>query len=161
MRDTLVGHSCGTVLWDTLLGHSCRPLSHKSYTLVRHSCRALLWDTLGCNCVTLVGHSLRKTLVGHSCRTLWWDTLVPPPSVTCQVSKTSASYETFSKTHSIQISKTSVSYETSSKTHSSAQVFKMSMKLPPKVTIQVSKTSVSRETPSKSHTSSHQKECCV
>ena len=47
-NDTLVGHSCGTLLWDTL---------------VEHSCGSLLWDTP-------VGHSfgtlLRDTLVGHS-----------------------------------------------------------------------------------------------
>ena len=51
-NDTLVGHSCGTLLWVTLVGHSSGTLLWD--TLLGHSCRALLWDTL----------------VGHSCRTL-------------------------------------------------------------------------------------------
>ena len=46
-KETLVGHSCRTLLWDTLIGHSCG---------------TLLWDTL-------VGH-LQDTLVGHSYTTL-------------------------------------------------------------------------------------------
>ena len=43
--------------------------------------------------------------MGHSCRTLLWDTVAGPfrtrfpPKVTCQVPKTSVSYETSSKTH--------------------------------------------------------------
>ena len=44
--DTLVGHSCGTLLWDTHTGHSCGTLGH--------SCRKLLWGTL-------VGHSSYET----------------------------------------------------------------------------------------------------
>ena len=39
-NDTLVGHSCRTLLWDTLVGHSCRTLL--SETLVGHSCGTLL-----------------------------------------------------------------------------------------------------------------------
>ena len=79
LRDTLVGHSCGTLLWDTLVGHSVE-------TLVGHSCRTFLWDTpVGHSCGTLswgtlVGHCCRQllwdTLVGHSCGTLLRDTLV-------------------------------------------------------------------------------------
>ena len=67
-NDTLVGHSCGTLLWVTLVGNSCGTLLW--VTLMGHTCRTLLWDTL-------VGHSygtlLWNTLVGHSCRTLLWD----------------------------------------------------------------------------------------
>ena len=72
LQDTLVGHSCGTLFWDTLVEHSSRKLFWD--TLMGHSrgtghsCRTLLWDTL-------VGH-LWETLVGHSCGTLLWDTLV-------------------------------------------------------------------------------------
>ena len=55
---TLMGHFCGTLLWDTLVGHPCK--THLWGTLVGHSCRTLLWDTLA----------------EHSCRTLLWDTLI-------------------------------------------------------------------------------------
>ena len=61
LRVTLVGNSCGTLLWDTPVGHSCGILLWG--TLVGHSCRTLLWDTLvGHSCGTL----LQDTLVGHS-----------------------------------------------------------------------------------------------
>ena len=78
-----MGHSYRTLLRDTLKGHSCGTLSYE--TLVGYSCRTLLWDTL----------------VGHSCGTLLLGTLRTrlPPKVTRQVSKTSVSYETSSKTH--------------------------------------------------------------
>ena len=54
-NDTLVGHSCGSLLWDTLVGHSYGTLLWG--TLVGRSCRILFW-------VTLVGSSklLRGTL---------------------------------------------------------------------------------------------------
>ena len=38
--DTLVGHSCRTLLWVTLVGHSCRTVLWD--TLLGHSCRTLL-----------------------------------------------------------------------------------------------------------------------
>ena len=47
LQDTLVGHSCRTLLWNSLVGHSC----------------ATLWH------VTLAGHSC-CSLVGHSCKAL-------------------------------------------------------------------------------------------
>ena len=59
-NDTLVGHSCGTLLWVTLVGNSCGTLLRD--TLGGRSCGTLLWDTQ-------VGNS-RNTLVGHSCGTL-------------------------------------------------------------------------------------------
>ena len=40
---TIVGHSCGTLLWDTLVGHCCATLLY--VTLVGHSW-AILWNTL-------------------------------------------------------------------------------------------------------------------
>ena len=43
-NDTLVGHSCGTLLWVTLVGNSCGTLLRD--TLVGHSCGTLFWDTL-------------------------------------------------------------------------------------------------------------------
>ena len=72
-NDTLVGHSCGTLLWVTLVGNSCGTLLRDTRdTLVGHSCGTLLWDTLvGYSCRTL----LWDTLVGHSCGTLLRDTL--------------------------------------------------------------------------------------
>ena len=85
--DTLVGHSCGTLLSDALVGNSCGTLLWD--TPVGHSCGILVWDTLaGHSCGTLVGHSARR-----ACRTRL------PPKVTRQVSKTSVSYETSSKSH--------------------------------------------------------------
>ena len=50
MWDTLIGHSCGTLLWHTLVGHSCG---------------TLLWVTLVVSCVTLCGTLLWDTLVGQ------------------------------------------------------------------------------------------------
>ena len=113
---TLVGHSCGSLLWDILVGHSCG--THLWDTLVGHSRGALIRDTLvGHSCRTLLW-DMRDTLVGHSYGTLLWDTLVGhflqksrceaarrafrtrlPPKVTRQVSKTSVSNETSSKSH--------------------------------------------------------------
>ena len=113
MWDTLVGHSCGALLWDTLVGHSCRTLLWD--TLIGHSCGTLLWDTH-------TGHSCGTLYLGQSCRThasrLQDERFVRdflqkshvkspkrafltrlPPKVTRQVSKTSVSYETCSKTH--------------------------------------------------------------
>ena len=176
LRDTLKGHSCETLLWDTVAGHSCGTLILDTLvgdTLVGHSCGTLLWDTL-------VGHSCTKledTLVGHSCRTLLWGTLRTrlPPKVTRQVSKTSVSYETSSKSHMSSLLWDTLvghsSYETSSKSHTSSlqnerfvrdflqkshvkspkRAFRT--RLPPKVMRQVSKTSVSYETSSKTHMS--------
>ena len=61
-NDTLVGHSCGTLLSETLVGQSYGTLLWD--TLVGYSCRTLLWVTLvGNSCGTI----LRDSLVGHSC----------------------------------------------------------------------------------------------
>ena len=77
--DTLVRHSCLTVLRNTLVSHSYFALSwdtltwHVFSTLLRgHSYLTRFLDTL-------VGHSdltlLYDTLTWHCCRTLWLDTL--------------------------------------------------------------------------------------
>ena len=97
---------CGKVLWKALLvRHSCGTLTHD--TLVGHSCTALLWEH------TLVGHSSGAVLL--------------PPKAMRQVSKTSVSYETSSKTYSSSLQNERFvrdflqkSHETSSKTHTSS-----------------------------------------
>ena len=166
---------------------------------------APIWDTLvGHSCGTLL---LLRTKRCEAARRAFRTRL--PPKVTRQVSKTSVSYETSSKSHTSSLQnerfvrdflqkshvespkrafrtrlppkvtlrgcKTSVSYETSSKSHArlqderfvrdflqksrvKSQKRAFRTRLPPKVTRQVSKTSVSYETSSKSHTSSLQNE---
>ena len=151
-----MGRSCRTLLWEALVGHSCRTLLWDTLlrdTPVANSFGTPLWDTpVGHSCGILVW----DTLAGHSCGTLLWDTLLDelfvrdflqksrvksqkrafrtrlPPKVTRQVSKTSVSYETSSKSHmsspqnerfvrdllknsDVKVCKTNVSHETSSK----------------------------------------------
>ena len=81
-----------------------------------------------------------------------------PPKVTRQVSKTSVSYETSSKSHtsSLQNERFVRDFLQKSRVKSPKRAFRT--RLPPKVTRQVSKTSVSYKTSSKSHTSSLQNE---
>ena len=132
-----MGHSCRTLLWDmrdTLVGHSYGTLLRD--TLVGHSCRALLWDTP-------VGHTLRTRL---------------PPKVTLRGCKTSASYETSSKSHASSLKNERFVRDFLQKSHVKSPKRAFRTRLPPKVTRQVSKTSVSYETSSKSHTSSLQNE---
>ena len=118
--DTLVGNSCGTLLWDTLVGHSCGTLLYE--TLVGYSCRTLLWDTL----------------VGHSAGTLLQGTLRTrlPPKVTRQVSQTSVSYETSSKSHmsSLPNERFVRDFLQKSRVKSPKRAFRT--RLPPKVTCQ-------------------------
>ena len=90
--NTLVGHSCRTLLWDTLVGHSCGTIA------LSPAFRAL--DT----------HDLRRGLRAHGTnRTLAciWCTrhARSPQRVARQVSKTSVSYETSSKTHTSKSAK--------------------------------------------------------
>ena len=100
-----MGHSCGTLLWDTLVGHCCG------------TCGTLLWDTL----------------VGHSYGTLLWDTLVVPPKVTCQVSKTSVSYETSSKSHAARLQDERFVRDFLQKSRVKSQKRAFRTRLPPKV----------------------------
>ena len=81
-----------------------------------------------------------------------------PPKVMRTVSKTSVSYETYSKSHasSLQDERFVRDLLQKSRVKSPKQAFRT--RHPPKVTHQVSKTSVSYETSSKSHTSSLQNE---
>ena len=91
--------TCGALLWDILLIHSCGPLFRKLLweTLTGHSCGTLLWVTLvGNSCGTLL-RLLWDTLVGLFCHSTNCPLLSPAPKVKRQVSKTSVSYETSSK----------------------------------------------------------------
>ena len=121
-----MGYSCRTLLWDTLVGHSCRKLLWD--TLVGHSCGTLLWDTpVGHTlrtrlppkvtlrgCKTSVSYETSSKSHASSLknerfvRDFLQNSHVKspkrafrtrlPPKVTCQVPKTSVSYETSSKT---------------------------------------------------------------
>ena len=81
-----------------------------------------------------------------------------PPKVTRQVSKTSVSYETSSKSHTSSLQNERFVRDFLQKSHVKSPKRAFRTRLPPKVTRQVSKTSVSYETSSKSHTSSLQNE---
>ena len=81
-----------------------------------------------------------------------------PPKVTRQVSKTSVSYETSSKSHTSSLQNEHFVRDILQKSRCEAARRAFRTRLPPKVTRQVSKTSVSHETSSKSHTSSLQNE---
>ena len=72
--DTLVGHSCKTLLYavllrDTLVGHSCGTLFWD--TLAENSCGRVLWDILVENCS---GHSLLDLWDYFVALCLSWDT---------------------------------------------------------------------------------------
>ena len=114
-----MGHSCRTLLWDTVAGHSCGTLLRD--TLVRHSCGTLLRDTLvghSCRAHSCRAHSSYETSSKSHAARLQDERFVRdflqksrceaarrafrtrlPPKVTRQVSKTSVSYETSSKSH--------------------------------------------------------------
>ena len=125
-----MGHSRGTLLfetlvgylWDTLVGHSCR--AHSSYETSSKSHAARLQDE------RFVRDFLQKSRGAKSQKRAFRTRL--PPKVTRQVSKTSVSYETSSKSHMsspqnerfvrdflknshVKVCKTNVSHETSSK----------------------------------------------
>ena len=106
-----------------------------------HSCGTLLWDTL----------------VGHSCETLLWDTVARhscgPLLCDTQVSKTSLSYETSSKSHTSSLKHEHFVRDFLQKSHVKSPKRAFRTRLPPKVTRQGSKTSVSYETSSKTHIS--------
>ena len=89
---------------------------------------------------------MRDTLVGHSI----WDSLVGHTLRGC---KTSASYETSSKSHASSLQNERFVRDFLQKSHVKSPKRAFRARLPQKVTRQVSKTSVSCETSSKSHTS--------
>ena len=155
LRDTLVGHSCRKLLWDTLVGHSCVTLLQD--TLVGHSCRAhSSYETSSKSHAArlqderFVRDFLQKSRVKSQKRA--FRTRLPP-KFTRQVSKTSVSYETSSKSHmsSPQNERFVRDFLQNSHVKSPKRAFRT--RLPPKVTCQVPKTSVSYETSSKTHMS--------
>ena len=81
-----------------------------------------------------------------------------PPKVTHQVSKTSVSHETSSKSHTSSLQNERFVRDSLQKSRIKFAKQAFRTRLPPKLTRQVSKTSVSCETSSKSHTSSLQNE---
>ena len=130
-----MGHSFGTLLWDTLVGPSCRTLLWD--TLVGHSCGTLLWDTpvghtLRTRLPPKVTRQVSKTSVLYETSSKSHTSSLQnerfvrdflqkshvkspkrafrtrlPPKVTCQVPKTSVSYETSSNSH-VKVCKTIV-----------------------------------------------------
>ena len=83
-----MGHSCRTLLWDTLVGHSSYETSSKSHTSILQNERFVR------------DFNLQKSRVKspkRACPKRAFRTILQPPKVTCQVSKTSMSYETSSK----------------------------------------------------------------
>ena len=185
LSDTLVGHTCGTLLWDTLVGHSYGTLLWD--TLVGHSCGTcgtLLWDThTGHSCGTLLwdtsskSHAarlqderfvrdfLQKSRVKSQKRA--FQTRLPP-KVTRQVSKTSVSYETSSKSHMsspqserfvreflknshVKVCKTNVSHETSSKSPAETPIGAHTSRSPAK--------QLRDSSPSKRHPLTRQSQC--
>ena len=81
--DTVAGHSCGTLLRDTLVGHSSYETFSKSHSSSLQNER-FVRDFLQKSHVKSPKRAFRTSL---------------PPKVTCQVSRTSVSYETSFKTH--------------------------------------------------------------
>ena len=109
LQDTLVGHSCGTLLWDTLVGHSCdTPVGHTLRTRLppkvtrQVSKTSVLYETSSKSHTPslqnerFVRDFLQKSHVKSPKRA--FHTRLPP-KVTCQVPKTSVSYETSSNSH--------------------------------------------------------------
>ena len=141
-----MGHCCETLLWDTLAGHSYGTL-----------CGTLLWDTfVGHSCGTLllgilfVRDFLQKSRCEAARRAF---RMRLPPKVTRQVSKTSISYETSSKSHTSSLKNEHFLRDFLQKSHVKSPKRAFRTRLPPKVTRQGSKPSVSYETSSKTHMS--------
>ena len=95
--------------------------------------------------------SCRHTVCPHTRRRAFRTRL--PPKVTRQVSKTSASFDTSSKSHASRLQDERFVRDFLQKSHVKSPKLAFRTRLPQKVTRQVSKTSVSYETSSKTHTS--------
>ena len=131
------------------MGHSCR--AHSSYETSSKSHAARLQDE------RFVRDFLQKSRVKSQKRA--FRTRLPP-KVTRQVSKTSVSYETSSKSHASSlknIEKRAFRTRLPQKSHVKSPKRAFRTRLPPKVTRQVPKTSVSYETSSKTHMSTVRK----
>ena len=141
-----MGHSCRKLLRGTLWGQSwchksSRGCANPSGTATsqtscrrRQSCERFVRDVLQKSRVEAARRAFRTRL---------------PPKVTCQVSKTSVSYETSPKTHMpilqnerfvrdflqksrVKVCKTSVSYETSSKSQAETPIGAHTLRSPAK-----------------------------
>ena len=134
-----MGHSCRTLLWGTLVGHSCRALFVRDFLQKSH--------------VKSPKRAFRTRF---------------PPKVTCQVSQTSVSYETSSKSHAsslqnerfvrdflqkshVKVCKTSISYETSSKSQAETPIGAHTSRSPAK--------QFHESSPSKQHPFTRQSHC--
>ena len=152
LRDTLVGHSYGTLIRDTLVGHSSYETSPKSHTSSLQNER-FVRDFLQKSHVESPKRAFRTRL---------------PPKITCQVSKTSVSYETSSKSHvsslqterfvreflqnsHVKVCKTSMSYETSSKSQAETPIGAHTSRSPAK--------QFRESSPSKQHPFTRQSHC--
>ena len=133
-----MGHSCRTFLWDTLVGHSSYETSSKSHTSSLQNER-FVRDFLQKSHVKSPKRAFRTRL---------------PPKVTRQVSKTSVSYETSSKSHTSSLQNEHFVRDFLQKSHVESPKRAFRTRHPPKVTLRGCKTSVSYETSSKSHASS-------
>ena len=157
-----MGYSCRTLLWDTLVGHSCGTLlyrAHSSYETSSKSHAARLQDE------RFVRDFLQKSHVKSQKRAFLTRL---PPKVTRQVSKTSVSYETSSKSHMsspqnerfvrdflknshVKVCKTNVSHETSSKSPAETPIGAHTSRSPAK--------QFRESSPSKRHPFTRQSQC--
>ena len=125
-----MGHSCRTLLWDTPVGHTLRTRLPPIVTL------RFLRDFLQKSHVKSPKRAFRTRL---------------PPKVTCQVPKTSVSYETSSITHMSKVCKTNVSHETSSKSPAETPIGAYTSRSPAK--------QFRESSPSKRHPLTRQSQC--
>ena len=156
-----MGYSCRTLLWDTLVGHSCGTLcrAHSSYETSSKSHAARLQDE------RFVRDFLQKSRVKSQKRAF---RARLPPKVTRQVSKTSVSYGTSSKSHMsspqnerfardflqnshVKVCKTRISYETSCKSPAETPIGAHTSRSPAK--------QFRESSPSKQHPFTRQSQC--
>ena len=147
-----MGHSCRTFLWDTPVGHYSYETSSKSHA-ARLQDERFLRDFLQKSRIKSQKRAFRTRL---------------PPKVTRQVSKTSVSYETSSKSHMsspqnerfvrdflknshVKVCKTNVSHETSSKSPAETPIGAHTLRSPAK--------QFRDSSPSKQHPLTRQSQC--
>ena len=146
-------------IWDTLVGHSCGTLlllRTKRCEAARRAFRTRLVRDLPKSHASSLKNDrflrdfLQKSRVESPKRA--FRTRLPP-NVTLRGCKTSVSYETSSKSHTSSLQNERFVRDFLQTSHCEAARRAFRTRLPPKVTRQVSKTSVSHETSSKSHMS--------
>ena len=109
-----MGHSCRTLLWDTPVGHTLRTKSHAA----RPQDERFVRDFLQTSRVKSQKRAFRTRL---------------PPKVTRQVSKTSVSYETSSKSHAARLQDERFVRDFRQKSRVKSQKRAFRTRLPPKV----------------------------